>query len=87
MNQARQMPHHALELHVEDLGSGFHVTVHVDVGGAIAPARDRYRGISAFGDIEDLRLAFIDTHAAPVGDQFRKLGIGGSQMVKNDCIE
>ena len=35
MNQPRQMAHHALQLHVEQFGGGFHVAVDIDVNGAV----------------------------------------------------
>ena len=75
VQQGGQVANHALQLHVENLGGGFHVAVDVHVDGAVVPARDGDRGVAAFLRIENGGIAFVDGHAAAIGDEFAGDGI------------
>jgi len=81
MQNRGQMPDHSLQLHIEDLGRGFHVPVDVHVNRAVVPARNRHRRVAAFLRIKDFRHPLISAHKPPVGNQFarRRVDVPGEQ--------
>ncbi len=70
--QRRQMPQHALQLHVVALGRSLDLARDMELDRAVVPLRDRDGGVAAFGRHQDLRLARNGGDAPAVSDELAR---------------